>query len=411
MIYFLLILMLLLSFVKIFPLHLALNLIFLVAVFPYKNFNYRLLGLVLFGSIPVFLGFLGFFENPILFDLFRDAYYFSNPLLYSLIGFSIASRISINTFIEIYVKLGVIYSGIFLILTFLLFFRNGEISYVLIRNEVSPGNILPLISLAILAYDKYYGLELSLSKKVKIIAMLLNALVFVSMGSRTYLIIGILIFFSLSIKKISIVKVAYTISALLVAAVIFIAVLDSSKGDGVSFTDKLAVSFTEMAVQDYSSTSDMSNHLRGFEAFMAYKNFEQFPLLQQLLGKGFGYLLDLGVVVPYGDMAELQFVPIIHNGYFYILLKVGILGILFYLIWYFLIYRQLSVFIKRLKLKEHSGNDKFLFACKFGKVAVIALLFTNLVILGLFNAEMGFLHIFLFGTLTSVKHLTSKRTI
>ena len=66
-----------------------------------------------------------------------------------------------------------------------------------------------------------------------------------------------------------------------------------------------------------------------------------------IIGKGFGALVDLKFKAPLSS-ENIRFIPILHNGYSYILFKTGIIGLFLYLI--FLISLYYSSYIKRYSL-------------------------------------------------------------
>ena len=60
--------------------------------------------------------------------------------------------------------------------------------------------------------------------------------------------------------------------------------------------------------------------------------------MQYLFGQGFGTLIDLGLYIPLGDEV-IRFAPILHNGYMYLLVKTGVIGVLIYLVFLYKLVR------------------------------------------------------------------------
>jgi O-antigen ligase len=60
---------------------------------------------------------------------------------------------------------------------------------------------------------------------------------------------------------------------------------------------------------------------------MAYKDG---GYLGWMIGRGFGYLIDLGTYITLGDSPK-RFIPIMHNGIVYVLVKTGALGLALFL--------------------------------------------------------------------------------
>lgn len=95
-----------------------------------------------------------------------------------------------------------------------------------------------------------------------------------------------------------------------------------------TYIEKIGSSFTEISsgVERWNST-DIVHNWRGYEKYCAQRNFEEdFTLLQQIFGKGFGAGVDVYgysfLVTGEETLAKL------HNGYYTMLIKGGIVGYL-----------------------------------------------------------------------------------
>jgi hypothetical protein len=102
------------------------------------------------------------------------------------------------------------------------------------------------------------------------------------------------------------------------------------EGDQTTFTGKLSRSVTEIAVDDYTTAKDINANWRGFETYRVIDSFLSGNLLQMSIGQGAGALVDLGITMKLGE-GEYRYIPIFHNGYAYVLIKTGLLGIACYL--------------------------------------------------------------------------------
>lgn len=165
---------------------------------------------------------------------------------------------------------------------------------------------------------------------------------FVLSYSRTGLMVAIILSLSLLgwisrvnrrfVLAIAVIMVGYTAIAV---------VTPESEVD--TFRGKIVRSVKEVTISNYQNMSDISENWRGFESHMAMEAFSSGNILQQALGKGFGALVDLGFYMPLGgrdqDSVELRYIPILHNGYMYILIKVGVLGLVCYIFFYINIIR------------------------------------------------------------------------
>ena len=100
-----------------------------------------------------------------------------------------------------------------------------------------------------------------------------------------------------------------------------------------SFIGKLARSADELSVQDYNNRLDINTNWRGYETSRALESWTQAGLAKQVFGQGFGAQVDLGLFqnLSTDSRAAVRFIPIFHNGYAYLLVKTGIVGVLLYL--------------------------------------------------------------------------------
>ncbi|MBY0579659.1 MAG: hypothetical protein K2P57_11510 [Burkholderiales bacterium] len=103
-----------------------------------------------------------------------------------------------------------------------------------------------------------------------------------------------------------------------------------------SMLDKFLFSFQEIRVVDYRSMSMINEHWRGYETARALYTYSLGTPLQYLIGGGFGANVDLGLFMDLGG-ERIRFAPILHNGYMYLLVKTGMIGLFLYLL---LLYRM-----------------------------------------------------------------------
>ena len=111
---------------------------------------------------------------------------------------------------------------------------------------------------------------------------------------------------------------------------------DGNVGGGVTFMSKLTRSLTELAVSDYETLEDISLNWRGYESYKTLEQYLSGNMLQLVIGQGYGATVDLGFYMPLGGDASIAFryIPVLHSGYGYVLLKYGVAGMLMYLVFY-----------------------------------------------------------------------------
>jgi|WetSurMetagenome_2_1015567.scaffolds.fasta_scaffold00001_381 hypothetical protein len=162
---------------------------------------------------------------------------------------------------------------------------------------------------------------------------------FILSFSRTGLVILVLMSGAISglIGKINL----KTFLVFLVFIIFFILLLLTTPRDNVkTFRGKIARSVREMAVREYKDYKSITINWRGHETWLAFKSFREGTTRQKIMGQGFGALVNLEMTMILGG-EEFTAVPILHNGYAYILVKTGIIGIFCYIVYYLsLLYRS-----------------------------------------------------------------------
>ena len=111
-----------------------------------------------------------------------------------------------------------------------------------------------------------------------------------------------------------------------------------------SFFGKVARSVEELSVDEYSDLRSINLNWRGYETSRAFGTYTSGDPLQLLTGQGFGAQVDLGLFMPLGTSGghreNLRFVPVLHNGYAYLLVKGGPLAIVLFayaMMWLYMI--------------------------------------------------------------------------
>lgn len=103
------------------------------------------------------------------------------------------------------------------------------------------------------------------------------------------------------------------------------------------FVDKFAKTTEELnSEQEYKHIEDAINNWRGYEIHMAGEQFKKSNIAIELFGAGMGKGIHLEWI-PYtwSDMVEFGQIPLLHNAYYTILPKAGILGVIA-LVWFML---------------------------------------------------------------------------
>jgi hypothetical protein len=116
---------------------------------------------------------------------------------------------------------------------------------------------------------------------------------------------------------------------------------DSGNRQERTFLGKLASSVQEVEVEDYRTEQEINQHWRGFETYRALETVAEGTPLQWLIGQGFGAQVDLGFFQALSNdpRGRLRQIPVFHNGFVYLLLKTGLVGVCAYLYALWVLYR------------------------------------------------------------------------
>lgn len=112
-----------------------------------------------------------------------------------------------------------------------------------------------------------------------------------------------------------------------------ILIMTAPKDDNTTFRGKIARSLKEIAISDYKDYQEINDNWRGYETYRAVIEYKSGNTKQKILGHGFGSLVDLGMTMELSGI-KYKKVPILHNGYAYVLVKTGIVGLLCYIFFY-----------------------------------------------------------------------------
>lgn len=170
---------------------------------------------------------------------------------------------------------------------------------------------------------KYY-INIWIDNTIKIV---LTTILIISFSRTTYLVLVCLIL--PNIKK----YLKPTIKVLLFCGIVFFITNKLMPDVTEFFLEKLEHSFTEISA-DTSRWTDIEvvQNWRGYEVYCALKEYEDFTTVQQFFGGGFGALVDVNNYA-YLVTSESQ-IPFLHNGYYTMLIKDGIVGLCMNIFYY-----------------------------------------------------------------------------
>ena len=338
-----------------------------------------LLKIILPVLLLFFLGFLGIqTQKYFLIDIVKDIFHFVKPLLGIMIGYHFYKKINnFKQFIKTIVLIGFV-SAIIHFCILLFFSKAGTVSDL---REFARDNFLELFALFFLGYYKKFQKENLFFSKTNHTIILYSLLASnILYFSRTMIIAAIILWISIQ-GYTKITKTTIKILGMLLVLVLcfyaylFSIKIERDKSGISSFFYKIKIAPSEILNTkiDRNNHKDLWDHWRGYEAKRAFALMEDNPS-SFVYGCGYGSLVNLKFWAPLSnDRKGMKYISELHNGYAFVLYKTGILGILIYLAFLYLLYK---------KIYDYQDFDT-IFISAIGLV----FLFTTLTITGIYNTK------------------------
>jgi len=291
--------------------------------------------LILF--LGAFSGLINLTEHNLYFTL-RDIMYFIQAPIFILIGILLYKEIdNLKQLVKIIIISSTVvsvYKLFSLIVNPSLIFHLGLES----RYLYDLSNPSALIAFTLLYYFSFYNIQL-FSRKIKFLLYVISIISIIVSFSRTLYILFLLIILLKYIMNSKIIFKAYFASVLLVFFLIFGGSLfeKTSNYNQSSIIDKMSHSLEEAVIREYKTLVDINNNWRGFEAYMGLKKYYTGDNYELFFGQGFGSVVKTPSWI-FGKQKEgLHIIPMFHNGYITILLKTGVVGLLIYFLFLFIL--------------------------------------------------------------------------
>lgn len=366
---------------------------FVVLSFLKKKRGYKFFEYLMPLLSMTILGFV-FASNNMTRDVLRDFFYFTTPIFLILFGAIISDYLPLSGFVSIITYFGLIYSSYYI---FSFFILNFQVNYSLseIRGMIGTGNILTILSFYFLIFNKAKERYLKISV-IRLFGVAINLLAIFLFNSRTYLISFVIFYFFFY----RLFPVRFKFVTLTFAILLFSFLAISNTNSDSSFYLKVLNSFDEISIKSGNELNENNSNYRSFETIAAFDTYLSGNVSNFIVGQGFGKLVDLKMELELNNQIW-QFIPLLHNGFMYILVKTGLLGFLFFFIF----------FIKLFPSNESDQiPQEYLYIKIVLKSLIISCLLTNIVICSFFNLEMQFLLICL-GAFYNYLKLQSKYSI
>jgi O-antigen ligase len=358
-----------------------------------------------FGLLTI-LGLPGFLRHQA-YDAFKDSWYVLKPLIEFAFGFALASELAPKRFFRLLLVAGILFSSVYLARVVIEWDTYWALSNATegrvdatdaLRVYFGPGDLLTAMAI-VLVLDRdlrakiFENTERFVRSVAFIAAIVLNSLTIAACQSRT-LVATLLVFagFQLARAPRWVKLSAVTVVSL---GVIVVAVGQITPSDGTSSSNRTKNPLEELAFEEYDNPEDINTHWRGFESFLALQEFEGLPQIQQIFGGGFGQMITLDRSRLLGAPDPMDEIPLLHNGYMYVLLKTGVVGLAAFFAVIFLLFRW-SLSKRRNRVVESTRPLQLWLAS--------TLTFTTLVIAGFFNHDELRAVIVTYGFLLGLEH-------
>jgi hypothetical protein len=282
--------------------------------------------------LMLLVGLAGVLSNAI-YDILKDCWYFGNVIAMMTLGYLLMLRINglesvCRTFMVASAAVSFIHMSFFLLNPGLLME-----SVATIRNETTTGYYLTVLGIVIGYGARKYRLSLFRTRHLATLCTALSATSVILSFSRT-LLISVIVMTLVMAGAYKARTTAVLFMALVILAVplyFYLSELPAVKTVSPdSFYGKILNSAEEVKITDYSDVEDITHNWRGYESYRALQTYLEGNTLQHFIGRGFGTNIKLDVVMRLGGN-EFESIPILHNGYLYLLVKTGVVGILLYL--------------------------------------------------------------------------------
>lgn len=280
----------------------------------------------------------GVIKNNNVRDLLRDMVNFLLPIVSILSGYIIILKEkNQNKLLNTFIVAATFLSSVHLIQ--LLSNISSASSLRGIRLSAGNGNILSVIAVVMLFNNRQYKLNLLSNKRKRIlICFLVNFISFILSLSRSLILVFIIMIIFTNIYKFKLNK-KFTMNYLKLSIIIFssliivpfIIYLAKHNTVFIQFIEKITNSFSEISSNNKWDWNSINSNWRGYEAYRAKILYNDSGIIEKLIGNGFGSRVPLGLEMKLSGEI-FSSVPILHNGYMYILTKNGMLGLFLYVI-------------------------------------------------------------------------------
>lgn len=294
-----------------------------------------------FSIILVIAFVVSFFKNENAYNFFRDIAYLLKPIIGLLVGYQLYKKCQ-NKFFSTVIYTGVFLSIIHLVVVLITFVRFHAISVNLLREYCGYHSDYEVYVLIILLFHKKFRINWSYKNIYTFIFLVsLSSLLYLS---RTNFIQLIVLYIAMKgyfvINKRSITVMT---SLILFVVIGYTAVYQSNPQRSGKGIEAFLYKIKNAPIEPFKTKinkddwKDFNDNYRSYENILTVKQVTSEGASGVLFGKGLGATINLGREVWTNDGEYIQYIPILHNGFATVFLKSGIFGLIFLLLFMYLL--------------------------------------------------------------------------
>lgn len=317
------------------------------------------------------------------YDVFKDIWYMGKSLLALIIGYTIMLNMRD---LRLLLKSTVLSATITSIYHLTMLATHPELfrqSLYEFRGDIGILFYSVTLGIAIVAASWKYSFVLF--KKHKWVIFLILPLcigsMFLSFSRTMIFILVIMLLIVYNVLKIQYLNKAVTLVIIIVAFSSLTLIPYDEEETTLAyrtFFAKMAHTFKEIMVREYDDPREITLNWRGYESYMALQTYRSGTWMEHLTGKGFGTLIDLGIYTKLGE-EEYREIPVLHNGYLYLLVKTGLVGVVIYIFFFY------KIILYAKKDDDTMLDSSVMLAKKFIIAISFVILLSTIGIAGFFN--------------------------
>lgn len=298
----------------------------------------------IFSTILIISFFSSFFYNPTIFSIIRDITYLTKPILGLLIGYQIF-KLNNTSKINYFIKVGFFIALIHILILFIAFLQVKSLDLNILRSWGGYFSDYEIYVLIILLFHKEFNVTLS-KKAIRLIftTVFISSLLYASRTNLIQFVILLLAmkgYFKITKKSLYVLISIFSIMTLSYFLIVSYNPIRGGKGlDAFLYKIKIAPEEAFKTKINKEDWKDFNDNYRSFENIITVKQVSNEGLIAILFGKGLGSNVNLGRKVQTNDGTEVQFIPILHNGFMTVFLKAGLFGVFFLVYFIYILSKQ-----------------------------------------------------------------------